>query len=60
MTKTRDILVSPIFNNNPITVQILGICSALAVSPWVARSWGTSGASPLEMPVGRTATTPIS
>ena len=32
MTKTREILVSPIFNNNPIAVQILGICSALAVT----------------------------
>ena len=32
MTKTREILVSPIFSNNPIAVQILGICSALAVT----------------------------
>jgi Na+-transporting NADH:ubiquinone oxidoreductase subunit D len=32
MTRTREILISPIFNNNPITVQILGICSALAVT----------------------------
>ena len=32
MNKTREILVSPIFNNNPIAVQILGICSALAVT----------------------------
>ncbi len=32
MTKTREILVSPIFNNNPIALQILGICSALAVT----------------------------
>lgn len=31
-TKTKEILVGPIVNNNPITLQILGICSALAVT----------------------------
>jgi len=31
-TKTRDALIDPIFNNNPITLQVLGICSALAVT----------------------------
>ena len=30
--KARDALVDPIFNNNPITLQVLGICSALAVT----------------------------
>lgn len=30
--KTRDAFVDPIFNNNPITLQVLGICSALAVT----------------------------
>ena len=30
--KTKDVLVKPIFDNNPIAVQILGICSALAVT----------------------------
>ncbi|MFZ1832898.1 MAG: Rnf-Nqr domain containing protein, partial [Pseudomonadales bacterium] len=30
MSRTREILISPIFVNNPIAVQILGICSALA------------------------------
>ena len=30
--KTRDALIDPIFNNNPITLQVLGICSALAVT----------------------------
>ena len=29
---TRDVLVKPVFDNNPIAVQILGICSALAVT----------------------------
>jgi Na+-transporting NADH:ubiquinone oxidoreductase subunit D len=29
---TREVLLNPIFNNNPITLQILGICSALAVT----------------------------
>jgi len=31
-TKTKDILIDPVFNNNPIALQILGICSALAVT----------------------------
>ena len=32
MTKARDALIDPIFNNNPIALQVLGICSALAVT----------------------------
>ena len=28
----RDTLTDPIFKNNPIALQILGICSALAVT----------------------------
>ena len=32
MGKTREILLSPILRNNPIALQILGICSALAVT----------------------------
>ncbi len=32
MKKYKDILLDPIFNNNPIALQILGICSALAVT----------------------------
>lgn len=28
----KEVLFAPIFNNNPITVQVLGICSALAVT----------------------------
>ena len=30
--KTTDVLVDPLLNNNPIALQILGICSALAVT----------------------------
>ncbi|WP_250462549.1 NADH:ubiquinone reductase (Na(+)-transporting) subunit D [Microbulbifer litoralis] len=30
--KVKDTLLEPIFNNNPIALQILGICSALAVT----------------------------
>ena len=30
--KKKDILIGPIFVNNPIALQILGICSALAVT----------------------------
>ena len=32
MSRTRDILIDPLFKNNPIALQILGICSALAVT----------------------------
>ncbi|MDR0634358.1 MAG: NADH:ubiquinone reductase (Na(+)-transporting) subunit D [Azoarcus sp.] len=28
----REVLLNPVFNNNPIALQILGICSALAVT----------------------------
>ena len=31
-SKTREILVDPLIDNNPITLQVLGICSALAVT----------------------------
>ncbi|GIX29614.1 MAG: Na(+)-translocating NADH-quinone reductase subunit D [Porticoccaceae bacterium] len=30
--KTKELLLKPIFDNNPIALQILGICSALAVT----------------------------
>jgi len=30
--KTKELLITPIFKNNPIALQILGICSALAVT----------------------------
>lgn len=30
--KTKDVLFDPVFNNNPIGLQVLGICSALAVT----------------------------
>jgi len=30
--KHREALLDPLFNNNPITLQVLGICSALAVT----------------------------
>ena len=32
MAKARDVLLDPLFNNNPIALQVLGICSALAVT----------------------------
>jgi Na+-transporting NADH:ubiquinone oxidoreductase subunit D len=32
MAKTRDIILDPLSDNNPITIQVLGICSALAVT----------------------------
>ncbi|XOV81995.1 MAG: NADH:ubiquinone reductase (Na(+)-transporting) subunit D [bacterium] len=32
MSSQKEVLVDPIFNNNPIALQVLGICSALAVT----------------------------
>lgn len=32
MSQAKDVLLDPIFNKNPIGLQILGICSALAVT----------------------------
>jgi Na+-transporting NADH:ubiquinone oxidoreductase subunit D len=32
MASTRETLLDPLINNNPITLQVLGICSALAVT----------------------------
>ncbi|NOZ39699.1 MAG: NADH:ubiquinone reductase (Na(+)-transporting) subunit D [Planctomycetes bacterium] len=31
-TKQKEALLNPLFNNNPIALQVLGICSALAVT----------------------------
>ncbi|MEM7412761.1 MAG: NADH:ubiquinone reductase (Na(+)-transporting) subunit D [Myxococcota bacterium] len=31
-SESRDALLDPLFNNNPIALQVLGICSALAVT----------------------------
>ena len=31
-TKSKDVLLNPLFNSNPIALQVLGICSALAVT----------------------------
>ena len=30
--KAKDVLLDPLFNNNPIALQVLGVCSALAVT----------------------------
>lgn len=32
MSKARDVLLDPLFNKNPIGLQILGLCSALAIT----------------------------
>ncbi len=31
-SKSGEILLSPLFRNNPIALQVLGVCSALAVT----------------------------
>jgi Na+-transporting NADH:ubiquinone oxidoreductase subunit D len=32
MAKPKEIVLDPLFNNNPIALQVLGVCSALAVT----------------------------
>ena len=32
MSETRKIIIDPLVDNNPVTLQVLGICSALAVT----------------------------
>lgn len=32
MSKSREVVLDPLLNNNPISLQVLGICSALAVT----------------------------
>lgn len=32
MSEARKILIDPLVDNNPVTLQMLGICSALAVT----------------------------
>jgi Na+-transporting NADH:ubiquinone oxidoreductase subunit D len=32
MAKNKEVLLDPLFNDNPIALQVLGICSALAVT----------------------------
>lgn len=32
LSKAKKVLIDPLFDNNPITLQVLGICSALAVT----------------------------
>ncbi|HAA56960.1 MAG TPA: NADH:ubiquinone reductase (Na(+)-transporting) subunit D, partial [Myxococcales bacterium] len=32
MSKANEALIDPLFDNNPIALQVLGICSALAVT----------------------------
>ena len=38
-SKARDVLFGPVFRNNPIALQILGICSALAVTTQLQTSF---------------------
>lgn len=37
-TETKKVLTSPLINDNPITLQVLGICSALAVTSQMSTS----------------------
>ncbi|TCK08882.1 NADH:ubiquinone reductase (Na(+)-transporting) subunit D [Marinobacterium mangrovicola] len=39
MSTTKDVLTTPILKNNPIALQILGICSALAVTSNLATAF---------------------
>jgi Na+-transporting NADH:ubiquinone oxidoreductase subunit D len=40
----KDVLLDPLFNNNPIALQVLGICSALAVTTGMKTAAFMSGA----------------
>jgi Na+-transporting NADH:ubiquinone oxidoreductase subunit D len=42
--KKTDVLFNPVFNNNPIALQVLGICSALAVTTRMDTALVMSGA----------------
>jgi Na+-transporting NADH:ubiquinone oxidoreductase subunit D len=44
MAKTRDVLLDPLIDNNPIGLQVLGICSALAVTTKLDTALVMSGA----------------
>ena len=39
MSKVKETLFSPVFKNNLIALQILGICSALAVTTQIKQPW---------------------
>ena len=43
-TTNKDVLIDPLFNNNPIALQVLGICSALAVTTGLKTAVVMSGA----------------
>jgi Na+-translocating ferredoxin:NAD+ oxidoreductase RnfA subunit len=45
--KTKELLITPILKNNPITLQILGICSALAVTSSLSVTMPPSGRRPM-------------
>lgn len=38
MSRARDVLLDPVFDNNPIALQVLGVCSALAVTTSMSAS----------------------
>ena len=38
MASSKEVLFNPIVDNNPIALQVLGICSALAVTVSMALS----------------------
>ncbi len=44
MSKARDALIDPLFNTNPIALQVLGICSALAITTKMSTALVMSGA----------------
>ena len=44
MSTARDALIDPLFNTNPIALQVLGICSALAITTKMSTALVMSGA----------------
>ena len=45
MSKSKEALLDPLFTNNPIALQVLGICSALAVTKLLQARLGKFGTS---------------
>jgi len=42
--KAKEVLLNPLFDNNPIALQILGVCSALAVTSQMSKALTMCGA----------------
>ena len=53
MSKNKVLLTDPLDDNNPITVQVLGICSALAITVQLKAAIVTVSYTHLTLPTNR-------